>query len=120
MTNGTNSTKPEEYFFDVEGCYITEVSNDPSDPDLSIAKARVMKGVTTAWHKLKDTTERYYILSGSGLVEVDDALPRKVAAGDVVIIKPMQKQRITNNGNEDLVFLALCTPRFEVSNYNGL
>jgi len=109
--------KPEEYYFDVEGCYITEVSNDPSDPELSIAKARVTKGITTAWHKLSGTTERYYILSGSGVVEIGDSDPRSVTAGDVVIIPPMQRQRITNNGNGDLIFLALCTPRFDVSNY---
>ena len=115
-----SSNKPEEYFFDIEGCYITEVSNSPSDPELSIAKARVSKGVTTAWHMLKDTTERYYILSGKGMVEVGGSPPRQVVVGDVVIISPMQRQRITNNGNEDLIFLALCTPRFDVENYQGI
>jgi len=109
--------KPAEYFFDEEGCYITEVSNSLNDPELSIAKVRVSRGVTTAWHRLKGTVERYYILTGSGVVEVGEELPREVSAGDVVIIRPMQNQRITNNGTEDLIFLALCTPRFEIQNY---
>ena len=107
----------EEYFFEVEGCYITEVSNSPDDPELSIAKARVPQGVTTAWHRLSNTTERYYILEGLGLVEVGDRPAYEVSIGDVVIIPAMERQRIKNIGDKDLVFLALCTPRFEVQNY---
>lgn len=109
------STK--EYYFEQEGCFITELSNSEVDADLSIAQARIMAGVTTAWHKLKDTTERYCILSGVGRVEVGDAVPVEVTVGDVVIIPPMERQRITNIGTEDLVFLAMCTPRFQAVNY---
>ena len=106
-----------EYFFESEGCYITELSNSEVDPDLSIAQARVKPGVTTSWHRLKNTTERYCILSGIGIVEVGDAAQREVCSGDVVLISPMQHQRITNIGKEDLIFLAICTPRFEEHNY---
>ena len=49
-----------------EGCFITELSNIPEDADASIARARVTPGVTTRWHRLSGTTERYVILSGSG------------------------------------------------------
>lgn len=107
----------DEYFFDVEGCYITELSNSNDDPALSIARARVEPGVTTRWHRLANTIERYCILSGIGIVEIGVSFPMKVCAGDVVIIPPMERQRITNSGEEDLVFLAICTPRFEVHNY---
>ena len=112
--------KQTEYFFEVEGCYITEISNSEDDPELSIAKARVPQGVTTAWHRLSNTTERYYILEGVGRVEVGERSPYEVSAGDVVIIPAMERQRITNIGESDLVFLALCTPRFELSNYHGV
>ncbi len=98
----------DEYFFESEGCYITELSNSDVDPDLSIAQARVKPGVTTAWHRLKNTTERYCILSGVGIAEVGDVAPIEVSAGDVVLIQPMQRQRITNTGKEDLIFLAIC------------
>lgn len=107
----------KEFFFDVEGCYITELSNTEDDPGLSIARARVEPGVTTRWHRLANTTERYCILSGKGIAEIGSALPLKVSAGDVVLIPPMERQRITNSGTEDLVFLAICTPRFDVGNY---
>ena len=106
-----------EYFFKAEGCHITELSNNEEDPDVSIAQARVEPGITTQWHKLAKTTERYCILSGHGIVEVDNKPPSRVSKGDVVIIKPMERQRITNNGKEDLIFLAICSPRFQISNY---
>lgn len=112
-----SNSDSSEYYFDAEGCYITELSNSKADPELSIARARVRAGVTTSWHRLINTTERYCILSGSGVVEVGESTPRNVVPGDVVIIPPMERQRITNNGKEDLIFLAICTPRFETKNY---
>ena len=107
-----------EYYF-VEGCYINELSNQSEDPELSIAQARVEPGVTTQWHQLRETTERYVILEGSGAVEIGDHVPQTVKPGDVVIIPPNTRQRITNISSKDLIFLALCTPRFEVENYQS-
>jgi oxalate decarboxylase/phosphoglucose isomerase-like protein (cupin superfamily) len=37
-----------------------------------------------------------------------------VEAGSVVVIPEGCEQSITNTGKDDLVFLALCTPRFVV------
>ena len=105
-----------EYLID-EGCYITEVSNSDADPELSIARARVPPGVTTRWHRLHRTAERYVILSGLGRVEVGNLAPRDVRAGDVVLVPPAVRQRIANTGPDDLIFLALCTPRFRAANY---
>ena len=107
---------PSEYFFK-EGCFITELFNDPRDQQLSIAQARVEPGVATRWHRLRETTERYFILAGQGLVEVGDKPAQQVASGAVVIIAAGDRQRITNTGLEDLIFNAVCTPRFEVDNY---
>lgn len=108
-----------EYYTD-ERCHIIEVSNTPDDPAVSIARARVEPGITTAWHQLKGTVERYSIMSGQGLVEIGDLAPQAVNAGDVVIIPEMCRQRITNIGKEDLIFLAICSPRFEEANYLAL
>lgn len=99
-------------FYTPEKCYITELSNSSGDPGLSIARARVKPGVTTRWHRLIGTVERYYIVSGKGRAEVGELSPQEVKAGDIVLIPPMCHQRITNTGSEDLVFLAICTPRF--------
>lgn len=108
-----------EYWF-AEGCHINELSNTESDPDVSIARARVAPGVTTHWHRLADTTERYVLLSGKGRVEVGDLPPREVAPGDVVLIPPGCRQRIACLGDEELVFLAICSPRFRPGAYEDL
>ena len=100
-----------EYFFR-EGCYITEAWNGAVDEAVSIARARVLPGVTTRWHRLRGVTERYLILEGQGCVEVGEEPPAKVGPGAMVFIPPETPQRITNIGNVDLIFLAICTPRF--------
>jgi mannose-6-phosphate isomerase-like protein (cupin superfamily) len=107
-------------FFTSELCHISELSNSSADPQVSIARARVAPGVTTRWHRLKDTAERYVILSGQGRVEVGDLPPEMVGPGDVVIIPPLCRQRITNTGQEDLIFLAICTPRFTAAAYEDI
>ena len=107
-------------FYIAEKCFITELSNSADDPDVSIARARVEPGVTTRRHCLKKTAERYVIISGKGLVEVGDLPPQEVNPGDVVLIPPICPQRITNTGKEDLIFLAICTPRFTQQDYEDM
>lgn len=112
--------RPADEFFTAEKCYITELSNSDDDPDLSIARARVEPGVTTHWHRLSGTIERYCIISGQGLMELGDLPPHEVTTGDTVLIPAMCPQRITNTGSEDLVFLAICTPRFKDDIYEEM
>lgn len=81
-----------EYYFR-EGCFITKLSNSTDDTSVSMARARVEPGIATRWHDLIDTVERYVILSGSGLVEI---------------------------GDDDLIFLAICSPRFAAENYRDV
>jgi mannose-6-phosphate isomerase-like protein (cupin superfamily) len=107
-----NLYKPENEYYFTEGCYITELWNTAADPDLSIARARVIPGTATKWHKLEGIAERYVILEGRGKVEVGNLPPGDVGVGDVVAIPADTPQRITNTGSEQLIFLAICTPRF--------
>lgn len=107
----------QEYWFD-EGCFIAEWFNDPADPMASVVRARVLPGTRTAWHRLAGVTERYVILAGRGTVEAGELPPTPVSAGDVVTIAPGDAQRIRNDGAEDLVFLAVCTPRFTPECYS--
>lgn len=109
----------EEYYFD-EGCYILELSNTESDPGLSIARATVKPNVTTQLHRLQGTIERYVILSGLAEVDIEGLAPEQLTAGDVVIIPENCTQRISNIGTEDLVFLAICSPRFSRDVYEAL
>ena len=108
-----------EYYFE-EGCFITEWSNSALDDAASVAQARVAPGATTRRHRLLGVTERYVILTGVGRVEVGDLAPAVVDAGDVVVIPPDVAQRITNIGAVDLVFLAICTPRFRREIYQDV
>lgn len=111
---------PASEFFTQELCHITELSNSPDDEGLSVALARVEPGVTTRWHRLVGTSERYVILAGQGVVQIGDLPPRSVGPHDVIIIPPGCRQRITNSGSVDLLFYALCTPRFQPSVYEDL
>jgi mannose-6-phosphate isomerase-like protein (cupin superfamily) len=104
-------------FFTEERCHILEISNGDHDPAASIARARIAPGVTTRWHRLKGTAERYVMLEGEGRVEVGSLEAQPVRPGDVVLIPPGVRQRIANTGAGDLVFLAICTPRFRQSDY---
>lgn len=103
-----------------ERCFITELANTPDDPAVSIARARVAPGVTTRWHRLRGIAERYVILEGRGRVEVGDVAPTEVGPGDVVVIPPGCSQRIANTGSTDLVFLAICSPRFVPEAYEDI
>jgi mannose-6-phosphate isomerase-like protein (cupin superfamily) len=111
---------PATEFYTDEKCFIIEVSNSDADPDLSIAQARVAPGVTTRWHRLAGIVERYVILSGQGRVEIGEMPLESVGPGDVVLIPPMCRQRITNTGQVDLIFFAICTPRFTVAAYEDI
>lgn len=105
-----------EYFF-AEGCYITELWNSADDPVLSVARARLEPGKTTRWHYLRGIQERYVVLEGTGLVEAGELSPQRVGPGDIVVIPPGARQRIKNLGSNDLIFLAICSPRFRKGFY---
>jgi len=109
--------RPDSEFFLEEGCYIIELHNSADDDGCSIARARVEPGKITELHCLQDIVERYVIVSGSGEVELDGQAPVAVAAMDVVIIPAAVSQRIRNTGESDLVFLCVCTPRFDQKEY---
>jgi mannose-6-phosphate isomerase-like protein (cupin superfamily) len=111
--------RTQEYETD-ERCYITEVANDAGDEQLSIARARVDAGVTTAWHRLEGISERYIIVSGQGLVEVEGIEATPVGPGDVVRIPAGKAQRIANGGDQQLILFAVCTPPFRDAAYVNL
>jgi len=107
--------RPSEYYFK-EGCFIEEWHNQESDKDCSVARVRVEPFKLTKLHALKNTTERYVMLEGRAKVTVGSE-SWEVGVGDVVVIPSDQAQRIENLLDHDLIFLAICTPRFELQNY---
>ncbi|MCG6859940.1 MAG: cupin domain-containing protein [Chromatiaceae bacterium] len=109
----------EEYYSD-ELCHILETWNQVDDDAVSIARARVEPGVTTRLHRLHAIAERYVVIAGQGRVEVGTLPPSLVGPGDMVYIPPDCPQRISNLGDTDLVFLAVCTPRFVPEAYEDI
>jgi mannose-6-phosphate isomerase-like protein (cupin superfamily) len=115
VLEGASPPPESEGTWTEERCFIVETWNHPSDPAVSLARARVSPGVTTARHVLA-VDERYLIERGRGRVEIG-GIESDVAPGDVVLIPRGTTQRIRNLGDEDLVFLCVCTPRFEPAHY---
>lgn len=111
---------PGEEALTTELCHVLETWNRAEDPALSVARARVAPGITTRWHRLQGIAERYLILAGQGLAEVEGMAPTPVKPGDLLYIPPGHGQRIRNTGTEDLLFYALCTPRFRWAAYQAL
>jgi len=103
-----------------ERCFIAEISGESNNDPMSIARARIKPGVTTVWHRLKGGSERYIILLGKGLVEGDGIAPTEVFPGDTILFPEETPQRITNIGNEDLVFYCICVPPFHSLCYESL
>ena len=120
MTPHIQAYDPGADYFFREGCHINELANSAQDPGVSIARARVEPGTSTRWHALAGIDERYVILEGQGRVELADNAADTVSPGDVVLIPAETPQRITNTGRADLVFLAICSPRFRPEAYRDL
>lgn len=113
-------TDESQEFLTQERCHILELLNDQSDRSCSIARARVEPNITTEWHRLKNTTESYYILQGEGLMEIGESFTQNVKSGDTVRIPKNMAQRITNTGTQDLIFLCFCVPAFGAECYEAL
>jgi mannose-6-phosphate isomerase-like protein (cupin superfamily) len=114
-------TDESKEFFTNERCHILEMlDNHNSEKTFSIARARVEPGVTTAWHRLSDIVEYYYIISGKGFMEIGEQGGFDVRKNDTVTIPANSAQRIQNMGDEDLIFLAICNPPFTDTNYEDL
>lgn len=111
---------PQKQFSTEERCDINELLNHSSSPDCSIAQAIVAPGEITQLHAVSETIERYIILKGEGQVMVDHSEPEHVSYLDVVTIPAGTAQQIHNSGKSELIFLCICTPRFEQKNYQKL
>jgi len=102
-----------------ERCYITELVNDETWPEFSIARTRVEPGVTTQLHELS-VHEIYVIESGTGLMTVGNDGSFPVGPGEIVTIPKHVSQRIENTVTSDLLFLCVCAPKFSQECYKSL
>jgi len=114
----SNKEIPDEVWT-TERCYIAELLNHEQTPEVSIARTRIEPGVTTQLHSLS-VAEWYVIETGTGLMTVGNEPLRRVGVGDVVAIPRGLAQKIRNDGDCDLIFLCVCTPRFLQECYTSL
>lgn len=75
----------------------------------SLAEARVSAGCSTQRHYHKESEEFYYVLHGSGRMEIDGEEER-VGPGDAVLIPAGAWHQIV--AEEELVFLCCCAPPY--------
>jgi mannose-6-phosphate isomerase-like protein (cupin superfamily) len=119
MTSPVLKAGSKEELWTSERCYIRELINIESIPDLSLADSRVEPGVVTELHSLS-VREWYYISQGSGLMEVGGGPQIEVGPGDTVEIPAGVSQCITNTGKDDLLLQCVCLPRFTPDCYESL
>jgi mannose-6-phosphate isomerase-like protein (cupin superfamily) len=95
-------------------CELLHPDKTPEASDLacSIAHAIVPKGESTLPHRLLESTELYYILKGTGSMQIDGE-SSTVRPGQIVLIPPGAVQHIRNTGNCDLVFLCVVSPKWQ-------
>ncbi|MCB2209782.1 cupin domain-containing protein [bacterium] len=75
----------------------------------SLAEVRLQSGGTSEAHYHKVAEESYLILEGEAQLLVNG---REVhlTPGDAVVIQPPEVHQISNPGDTELVFLAVCVP----------
>jgi len=108
--------KDQEYFRSADGCILCELLHRKNeDFDLrtgySIAHAVVPLNEKTVPHRLRESSEVYYILSGRGIMHIDGETG-DVSPGQAVYIPPGSLQYIENSGDSDLIFLAIADPEW--------
>jgi mannose-6-phosphate isomerase-like protein (cupin superfamily) len=65
------------------------------------------------WHPIAE--ESYYVLRGTGRFVLADE-ERILLPGEAVVIPPTKSHQISNSGDTDLEFLAVCVPAWEPAN----
>jgi mannose-6-phosphate isomerase-like protein (cupin superfamily) len=77
----------------------------------SLAEATLEPGQATERHYHAQAEEIYFVLAGSGQMELDGE-SAEVGPGDAVPIPPRGRHQIRNTGSEPLRFLCCCAPAY--------
>ncbi|MEC5126703.1 cupin domain-containing protein [Verrucomicrobiales bacterium BCK34] len=88
---------------------ILDLTNAPVE-NQSLAEASLPLEGSTQRHYHRASEEIYFILTGSGLMEIDGET-REVAPGDAILIPPGTWHQITSK-SDDLRFLCCCAPPY--------
>jgi mannose-6-phosphate isomerase-like protein (cupin superfamily) len=97
-----------EPFVTKDGSTIRELHHTAEQ---SLAEATLEPGQATERHYHAKTEEIYFVVKGSGRMEVDDAA-RTVRPGDAILIRPGAWHTLENNGSSELRILCCCSPPY--------
>jgi mannose-6-phosphate isomerase-like protein (cupin superfamily) len=78
----------------------------------SLAEATLPPGAATERHYHKLSEELYFLLEGTGRMEIDGTI-RDVIPGDAILIPPGAWHQITATSLEPLRFLCCCAPPYD-------
>lgn len=98
-------------FITKDGSSIISLLDSTNAPvkNQSLAEARLPAGCSTQRHYHKDSEEFYYVLRGSGRIEIAGEV-ETVGPGDAVLIPAGAWHEI--RAEEELVFLCCCAPPY--------
>ena len=80
----------------------------------SLAHVILKPGEKSHPHKLKSSSEVYYILEGKGIIHVDSEYS-EIKTGQAIYVPPKSIQSIENCGKVDLNFLCIVSPPWRSS-----
>ncbi|MCJ7733533.1 MAG: cupin domain-containing protein [Anaerolineales bacterium] len=79
------------------------------DPNHSLAQIVIPPGKSSSLHYHKVSQETYFILEGEGQMTVNE-VGFTLQEGQTCLIEPGEIHQISNMGEINLVFLAVCVP----------
>jgi mannose-6-phosphate isomerase-like protein (cupin superfamily) len=97
-----------EPFVTKDGSTIRELHHTAAQ---SLAEATLEPDQATERHYHRATEEIYFVLKGSGQMEVDGDT-RTVRPGDAILIPPGAWHTLDNNGSSELRILCCCSPPY--------
>jgi mannose-6-phosphate isomerase-like protein (cupin superfamily) len=102
-----------EPFTTADGSTIRELLGLPTAPvrNQSLAEATLEPGQATERHYHAESEELYYLLEGSGEMEIDGERAR-VVPGDAILIAPGARHQIRADEGGPLRFLCCCAPPY--------
>jgi len=97
-----------ESFVTKDGSFIRELHHTEAQ---SLAEATLEPGQATERHYHRATEEIYFVIKGSGDMEVDGRTER-VRPGDAILIPAGAWHTLVNDGTSELRILCCCVPPY--------
>lgn len=108
-----NQINEQESFITADGSTIRSIldrSNAPVEKQ-SLAEAVLPPGAATKRHWHNTSEEFYFILQGTGTMEIDGA-KQQVEVGDAILIPNGHWHQIIADSHSELRFLCCCAPPY--------